>query len=141
MSAAFGEGNDKDLGTVRKKNAKLPVRKRMVSASRRRPERGAGDVQTPKEHAEFESIDMSGSHATCENCHSAPAAWFCHHDGEYPFPRRRTFASFSSAELALPSSRKPRFSATRPADLAPLSEIQERTCALRATTAFTTRTR
>lgn len=26
---------------------------------------------------------MSGSHATCENCHSAPAAWFCHHDGAY----------------------------------------------------------
>jgi len=44
MSAALGEGNDKDLGTVGKKNAKLRVRKRMVSAVRRRPERGAGDV-------------------------------------------------------------------------------------------------
>ena len=59
-------------------------------------ENGTGDVPETHEHAEFKSVDMSHNHATCENCHTAPAAWFCHHDGEKPFPRRETFARFSS---------------------------------------------
>ena len=101
------------FATQEKKNANefLRVKANETNAAKV-TETGAGDVLETHEHAECESVDMSHNHATCENCHTAPAAWFCHHDGEKPFPRRETFARFSSVR-ALPRL-LPGFSATLP---------------------------
>lgn len=101
------------FATQEKKNANEFLRVKVNETNAAEvTDNGAGDVLETHEHAEFESVDMSHNHATCENCHSAPAAWFCHHDGEKPFPRARHLSAFPPVR-ALPRL-LPGFSATLP---------------------------